>query len=272
MNQVDQEFQHTEASTTALSIYRNFHAISLYSHIRGGFSGDLYEPSLENQENMFGEGIDPEEIEAMKEPIELSHESIRVLRKRPGWEPSLAWVELSLSWMLLYIEDLKGAERTTLDSLNHFLEVYPPEFCGVGVAKIQLADCYLRQGYVIQAYREYRAALEIFELSVGRQNPLYIIGFHKMANFLCQVGSYKEACDHYEFCLAEFTKLYGESNPTTKMVENNLGIALLKVNERARGLQYLHSSLIYRQNHYGDTHKFTRRAKVNHDAACLLSK
>jgi tetratricopeptide (TPR) repeat protein len=268
MKQVDQVHQHTEQSTAALSVYRNFYAISLYTHISGGVSGDLYEPSLENTKNTFTEMMEPEEMEAMKEPIELCRENIQVLLNKSGLTISLAWVELSLSWMLLYIGDLEDAERTTLESLKHIQQDYPPEGCGVGVAKIQLADCYFRRGNTMQAFCEYSEALENLESSVGRQNPLYVIGSHKMANFLCQCGRYEEACKLYEFCLVRLRKLYGESNPATKMTENNLGIALININEKVRGLQFLCGSLVYREHCYGNLHKLTRRAKMNYEAAC----
>ncbi|KAF8251353.1 hypothetical protein K440DRAFT_658774 [Wilcoxina mikolae CBS 423.85] len=246
MKQVDQVHQHTEQSTVVLSVYRSFYAISLYAHIRGGVSGDLYEPNLECAKNAFIETIEPEELEAMKEPMELCRESIRILLNKPGFTVSLAWMELSLSWMLLYIGDqyLEDAERMTLESLKHIQLDYPSETCGVGVAKIQLADCYSRRGDAMQAFCEYSGALKNLESSVGRKNPLYIIGSHKMANFLCQCGRYEEARKLYEFCLVELSRLYGESNPATKMTENNLGIALINVSDRekVRGLELLYGS------------------------------
>lgn len=272
MKQVDHERQHTELSTAALSVYRNFYAISLYAHVRGGVSGDLYEPSLdpEGKGEVIGEIVELEEKEAMKGPIELCRESIRVLLNRSDCATSLAWVELTLSWMLLHIGDLEGAEQTTLACLKHTQQDYSPEVCGVGVAKIQLADCYSRQGNYMQAFCEYTKALENLESSVGRQNPLYIIGSHKMANFLCQRGEFEKACGRYEFCLEELSKLYGKFNPATNIAQNNLGIALINVNKKARGLELLHGSLVYRERRYGSWHKFTRRARVNYEQASVL--
>jgi hypothetical protein len=124
----------------------------------------------------------------------------------------------------------------------------------------------------MQAFCEYTKALENLESSVGRQNPLYIIGSHKIANFLCQRGEFEKACDRYEFCLDELSKLYGVSNPATNMAQNNLGIALINVNKKTRGLQLLHASLVYRERRYGGCHKFTRRARVNYEQASVLSE
>ena len=270
MIHVDEESQNSEESARALSIYRTSYAISLYAQARGGFSGDLYEPSLGSRGCPVGGGTEPDEREALEVPIKLCRESIQVLSERAGWENSLAWMELTLSWMLLYVGDITAAESTTQEALKHVQKDYPLEICGVGVTKIQLADCYSQQGKFMQAMHEYYTALKNLEHSVGHQNPLYIIGSYKWANFLCRLGRYGEARGQYESCLNELTKLYGESNQTTMMVENNLGIVLVRTNEQERGMQLLRASLAYREKRYGGTHKLTKRARLNYGIACSL--
>lgn len=252
----------------ALFIAQNYLVTAEHCQLRGDILGDIYEPSINNTEGFNQAPLLTEEVkellkelsESCKAGLELSNREYASVFPN---KQTLAWIELTLCWILLDLGWFDEAEKYNSRALEHVKDRFSPDGCGVGVITVQRADILNGQGKVAEAEAEYEKARSLLEKKMGRDNPLTALAYHKTGNFYCQRGHFTRAVSFYEVALGSFEESYGESHPTTATTMNNLGVALINIHQRELGLQYLERALKTRRDRFPRTHKLVVRLTTN---------
>lgn len=252
----------------ALFIARNYLATALHCQLRGGILGDIYEPLINgNVEPTQTPLLTGDEKECLKQPLELCEAGLELAK--PEYDSvfpnkqTLAWIELTLCWILLDLERFDEAEKYNLQALLHVKDRFSPDGCGVGVVTVQRADILNAQGKKLEAEKVYMEALNLLETKMGHDNPLTALTYHKVGNFHCRNNRFADAVPLYESALESLEKSYGEHHPTTATTKNNLGVALINIDQKESGLQHLKEALEARRHHFPSSHKLVVRLAGN---------